>query len=70
MLMLKAIEIEIAFVYSLRNSKGRTLYYFFCALHIRHNFPRALQTDIHMDELFEIFLKYVINENIASAFNY
>ena len=38
-LMLKAIEIEIAFFHSLGNPEGRTLDYFFYASHIRHNVP-------------------------------
>ena len=41
-LMLKAIEIEIAFFHSLGNPKGRTLDYNFYASHIRHNFPYKL----------------------------
>ena len=42
MLMLKAIEIEIAFFHSLGDPKGRTLDYFIYALQIRHNFPNKL----------------------------
>ena len=38
----KAIEIETAFSHSLGNPKGRTLYHFFYASHIRHNFPYKL----------------------------
>ena len=39
---LKAIEIETVFFHSHGNPKGRTLDYFFYALHIRHNFPYNL----------------------------
>ena len=66
MLMLKAIEIEIAFFHSLANPKGRTLDYFFHASHIRHNFPYKL-IPISMSYL-KYFLSY--QENSTSAFNY
>ena len=42
MLMLKVIEIEIAFFHSLENAKGQTLDYFFYASRIRQNFHYKL----------------------------
>ena len=38
----KAIEIEFAFFHPLGNPNGRTMDYFFCASHIRYNFPYKL----------------------------
>ena len=52
MLMLKAIEIEIAFFYSLGNPKDRTFDYFFYASNMRHNVPYKL-----IDKLLKTFLK-------------
>ena len=36
------MEIEIAFIHSFGNPKGRTLDHLFYASHIRHNFPYKL----------------------------
>ena len=38
----KAIGRKIAFCHSIGNPNGRTLGHFFCASHIRHNFPYIL----------------------------
>ena len=55
-LMLQAIEIEIAFFHSLGNPKGHTLDYFFHASHIRHKFLYKL-IPISMSYL-KYFLSY------------
>ena len=63
--MEKEIKIETSLFHSLGNPKGRTLYHFFYASHIRHNFPYKMRP-ISMS-----YLSYfrVISENSTSAFN-
>ena len=70
---LKAIEIEIAFLHSFFNPKGRTLDHFFYVSHIRHNFSYKYKL-IPIPKDFFLYLyrniSEVISENSTSGFDY